>query len=114
MRMKLDIATGTHMYLVVESREVATRCSIRAIYRHMAFSGGSTTYGSTALLTLAWPAYRPARALHARRRHAARVAFLQHGASGVPRSPSPCEAVLQFMRQSLGARTVSHPGREEK
>src|SRR5205085_1055153 len=49
--------------------------------------------------------YRAARAIHARRRHAARTANLQHGATGVPRSPSPCEAVLQFMRQSLGRRT---------
>ena len=44
------------------------------------------------------------------RRHAARTAILQYGASGVPRSASPCEAVLQFMRQSLGGRAgdISH------
>src|SRR2546423_5852506 len=48
------------------------------------------------------PAWRPAMAIHARRRHAARRSILQYGAGGVPRSPSPCEAVLQFMRQSLG------------
>src|SRR5436853_5821320 len=53
-------------------------------------------------------------AIHARRRHAARVAILQYGASGVPRSPSPCEAVLQFMRQSLAGLGVSYPRQTRK
>src|SRR5205085_10898654 len=47
-------------------------------------------------------------AIHARWAARRPQVRLQYGASGVPRSPSLCEAVLQFMRQSLG-RTYTLP-----